>query len=368
MYHFKLIGNAEGLEKLQSPWAELLEKIDSASPFLLWEWGAAWWQVFAQKDDKLAVVVAYKDCQIVAIAPFVIRKRSWYGLPRKQLIFLGEGNADRSDIIVHEPNAQLFEELFGFIKKNLKWDIMYLREVPQESHFLQWIQSNKIKAYFEQDSLCPYLSYPIGVTKESFEKSLSRNMRGELRNLRNRLMKMGGVKFSVSPITGPSDQEWVRVQEVENQSSKARRTIELVFCQAGSASFQKRFLSLSSGIVKPLLTKLEVDEALVAYLYGFFFKRRYYAYNMAFLPEYARVAPGKLAMHETILHGIEQGWKEFDFLRGASHLKSRWSESSRSQQHITLIKPSIVNELHALLVFRVRPAIKRIKERMKRNP
>lgn len=364
-YRYELIDSTEGLRALRTRWNELLARQPQASLFSRWDWLITWWESFSQAEDRLAVVWVEKDGVPFALAPFFVRRSRYYGLSRRLLRFVGEGHSDRADILVSEPDATFYDGLFAFLRERVVWDVVYLREIPQESALLAW--GRKLgSARLEEDSDCPYISFAAGQTVEAFRQTISKKLRREFSNLTNRLKKHGEYRFVHRLLSGPDDPALKQLRDIEQHSAKAARDIHLVFSPETNYAFQQHLLETFDDTVQPLLTALELNGEIISYLYGFIFGGAYHAYNMAFLPEYARLSPGKLTMQAAIEEAIQRGIEEFDFLRGASFFKSKWSKTSRSQVHLTLLRNDLVSRLHGWLIFTARPTIKLLLQRLKR--
>ena len=108
-----------------------------------------------------------------------------------------------------------------------------------------------------------------------------------------------------------------------------------------------------------LLSCLEVDGNLGAYLYGYLYKQVYYAYNTAFLEDYRDYFPGKLIMNETLKYVQENGGTAFEFLRGGTYFKKRWTQKTRIQNNLFWIRSKPINFLYILVVFQIRPLLKK---------
>lgn len=356
-YSYELIETTEDLHSLRPRWEQLFSLLEKPSLFLRWDWLTCWWESFAQSEDQLAIVWVENHGKPFAVVPFFVRRCRYYGLSRRLLQFIGEGNSDRADILVSEPNDAFYESLFSFLQENVIWDVVSLREIPEGSALLAWARSNN-KVRFEKDSDCPYISFAPDLTVDVFRSSLSRNLRREFSNMTNRLKKLGDYRFYHLQLNDPDDPVLKRIRSIEQQSAKASRDIYLVFSPDENFLYQQRLIQQLDKSVCPLLTVLELNGEIVSYLYGFIFNQVYHAYNMAFLPEYYRLSPGKLIMQEAIDESIRMELKEFDFLRGNSYIKSKWSKTSRSQVHLTLLRDNFFNRFHGWLIFSVRPYVK----------
>jgi CelD/BcsL family acetyltransferase involved in cellulose biosynthesis len=363
-YTFDLIETSGALADLRQSWETLFEGSYNPSLFSRWEWNYAWWQSFSQKNDRLSLVWANRHGKPFGIAPFFVRPSSYYGLPRRLLRFLGGRHSDRADILIREPDPIFYNALFSFLYERVNWDVIYLREIPAESPFLEWIRNSTMMAFMEKDSICPYIPLTPDMNPESFQASLSSNIRKEFRKVKNRLAEMGESSVQHRSLIGPGDPLLERIREIEINSAKATRNIHLVFSPETNFSFQQNLLAQESDSIHPLLSTLELNGEIVAYLYGFIMNHIYHAYNTAFSLDFSRLSPGKLLIQETIEHCIREGLREFDFLRGNSYLKSKWTDRVRTQYHLTIFRDTLLNQLHQRIVFGLRPKIKPLLNRL----
>lgn len=357
-YTFEIIDTSESLKQLRSRWESLLNQINQKGPFFSWNWNFAWWKSFAEKGDQLAVIWAERNGEAFALAPFFIRRSSYYGAQRRLLRFLGEGHSDRADVFVREHDPVFYEALFGLLRERIEWDVIYLRELTEGSGFFNWVSGSGMKVYVEKDSECPYIPIQEDMTPDSFRQSLSRKTRAEFRNVSKRLENMGEGTFHHFPINDSDTSIFEMLRDIESSSSKATRNISMVFSPEGNLKFQRELLKQFGDSIKPLLSTLELNGEIIAYLYGFIADKVYHAYNMAFLPNYSRLSPGKLVMQNTIEYCIGEGMDEFDFLRGSSYIKSKWTDLNRQQHHLTIFRNTLFNRLHAWLIFALRPRLK----------
>jgi len=358
-YRFKLIDSTEALYALQPSWNRLLCHCCNASLFSRPEWLLSWWDSFAQPDDQLAVVWVERHGEPFALAPLVVRTRRYYGLKRRVLCFLGEGNADRSDILINTSDAEMYNLLFDFLRGKIHWHVASFREVPEQSFLLSWARDHDL-SQIEKDSDCPYITFKPGLVTESYHGTLSKNFRRGLSRMANRLKKTGEYRFRHQTLREHNASMLGRMRDIEQQSAKANRITHLVFSPEQNFFFQQRLLARIGEIVQPLLTTLELDGKIIAYLYGFIVNGVYHAYNTAFLQEYVRLSPGILTIQETVNYCIDEGLQGFDLLRGNSYYKGKWSNVTRAQFHLTIMEDSLVNHLHSWLIFTIRPTLKKL--------
>ncbi|TKB07411.1 GNAT family N-acetyltransferase [Desulforhopalus sp. IMCC35007] len=362
MYQFYIISELDELKSVGKRWSELLTNVNFNSFFCTYEWITCWWHSFAKEDDRFAVVIGKKGNTIVAIAPLMIRKSSEYGFRLNILKFIGVPNSDRCDILIQQGENEIIPFLFSFIKKNLKgWDQFHLNEIPVESLFGKWLTVNCSMVFVEEGSECPYVPLGKWINWDEFYKSLSKKTRLELNNKNNTLRKEGNSQYHHCTNPNQNDPNLVIIRELERKSAKAQNitTENLTMVAEQQWEFQQKILN-NCGCYQVLLAWLEREGEIIAYLYGYIYKNIYYAYNTAYSGACAKYSPGKLIINETLRYCKDNDIEEFDLLRGATHLKSRWTKHSRKQQNVYFLRNKPINWLYIFAVFRLRPLIKRL--------
>ncbi len=359
MYRWNTITQYDTLIALEEQWSSLLECAVYDSFFCSHGWICCWWENFALHDDKLAVVTVEKQGELVAVAPLMIRTHREYGFSRRVLRFIGTPNADRCDVIIARGREDIPEKLAEYIYERLPgWDQLHLNEVPEESLFANWLMKHASRVFVEPGSECPYIPLANWNTWDDYYASLSRNTRKLANRKGNRLNKEGLSRYFYK--TGFQEEHFFRnAGLLEQTSEKASRIKHLVLGDEQQYTFQKQ-LAKRSNLYSVLLVGLERDGEMIAYLYGFIYKNKYYAYNTAYAPEQQKHSPGLLVFRETIKYCKEQGIEEFDFLRGPMQIKKHWAKDRiRKQLNVYWLKNKPVNWLYAGAVFSLRPFLKK---------
>ena len=102
-----IVSDAERFRSLEPEWRDLLGDSESDNLFLTWDWLHTWWR-HCPDDRELFIATLRRHDRLIAIAPFVTRRRR---LPRLQPLstvqFLGTGNigSDYLDLIVRRGEA-----------------------------------------------------------------------------------------------------------------------------------------------------------------------------------------------------------------------------------------------------------------------
>jgi hypothetical protein len=359
MYSFELVSELVEFRKTREEWTELLENSVYDSFFCTHDWCYRWWESFATADDELAIITVRKENDLVAIAPFMIRSVREYGFSPRVLRFIGTPNSDRCDVIIRQGSETVIPELFAYIINGVKgWTQLCLNEVPAGSLFADFLKSNHKLLFVESGSDCPYVPLGQWASWEEFFASLSRKTRQELNRKNNALKKEGKSRYHHEMNPSIEGDTFSKARSLEISSAKAQRLAVENLALAGDEhiAFQAR-LSEGRGYGR-MLTWLEREGEMIAYLYGYVYKNKYYAYNMAYSSEAVKYYPGKLVLNEGMRQCKENSIEEFDFLRGATYLKSKWTKESRQQENICYLKNNPTNWFYSFLVFWLRPVIK----------
>ena len=92
------------------------------------------------------------------------------------------------------------------------------------------------------------------------------------------------------------------------------------FCQLGGYFSIKKWLRLHLAYAGP---------TPIAALFAFQMKDRIYLYNSGFDPDFCQLSPGIITIGQDIKSGIEEGFKYYDFLRGAEAYKFGFGARTR---------------------------------------
>jgi len=180
------------------------ERLGRRPPFLTHAWIRSWWEAFGA-EARLHVLVARERGAVAAIAPFMRVRRRMYGLAVRSLELVANPHTPQSGILasLDAPGAS------GAILDHLldcdgTWDILTLSQLPAEGETMAEIQrlSRERNLPF---GIWPALRSPYVETTgdwDSYERSLRRKHRSNIRNRLARLERLGTVRLET---VGPDD-------------------------------------------------------------------------------------------------------------------------------------------------------------------
>jgi len=211
--------------------------------------------------------------------------------------------------------------MFDYLARNNRdWKWFFFPDLPQSSPLLNqpWPA-----ARVEESNVCPVLTLPDSM--ETLLANLSAKLRKNLERDRKTFAREHAISFETRIEPAPEFFEALfRLQALRWPAgaggAKVQRAVQQFHALAAQTFAARGWLRLHA---------LRADETHAALIYSFAFKRSVYIYMTAFDMSMARFGPGTLLLAHAIRNAIEEGFTEFDFLRGAEAYKYRWGAKDR---------------------------------------
>jgi CelD/BcsL family acetyltransferase involved in cellulose biosynthesis/GNAT superfamily N-acetyltransferase len=354
-----VINNVDEFRALKDEWNDFLSTSRTNTIFLTWEWLYTWWEVFGKGAELFIVVSRDEQGKLNGIAPLHIRRTRYYKFPIRELTFIGMGHSDRQDFITDTNDEEITDRLLETAYEHRpKWDVIHLEQIPEHSHLLKSKLAEQLGRFIEKSSVCPFAS--IEGEWDTFTKNLGKKFRRDIQHKVNRLMRFGQWEFRVDHAAN-HPREIIALSEKVEKVSRKEGTEKGFLADNLNKEFLSRFGEVCSGKGWFDYSMINLEGSTIAYLIGFIYNSKYYAYNMAFNEAYHEASPGKLLLNEKIKWCFQEPNRidEFDFLRGAFYLKSLWATDSRQHYRTVMFRRSLYTVIIRAAVFRVRPIIKK---------
>jgi CelD/BcsL family acetyltransferase involved in cellulose biosynthesis len=332
---FRWVRDGVGLAALEPVWDRLLERCETVSPFMHWDWVWRWWVANADLFEP-AVCVAEEAGEVVAIAPFAIgreEKGSRRGLKQLGLMAgLGEAQGERMNVMIP---ADRVEELAPVLLGRLsdltgQWDAVRLNRIPAESsilhHLMCALREITANSGVLNSTSCRFLRMEQG-TWEAFETSRSRNWRRNQKRLRKELEEQFGVTYHTGS-RAPNGEDVVEAlfrlhaQQFAGEASffTTERALllhrELIPLWEASGKSQMCFL-MSGGRVISVVQVLHEGAESYAFQVG---------RDMAF----GETSVGSATFGWAVECAFRAGARSMDFLAGDFEYKRRWTAETRT--------------------------------------
>jgi CelD/BcsL family acetyltransferase involved in cellulose biosynthesis len=337
-----IITDFNSIANLRKEWQDLLEGSPSPNIFLTWEWISNWWKWFGY-GRELKLMIVKEGGRPKAILPLYIDRVSFIpGLRLNILKYVGDGGPVFPDYLrpILDDNMQncipiLAENLLETGKQCDLIQLSAMREDASEGNDLL----EKIGAQYiieeEDDLVSPFATLPSDY--ESFLRGLSRRRRESTRRKLRKAKKAFRVRLECFSSTDTIENAFLILSRIYNKSLRGLEQRE-GFARPDYLRFHK---DIAHAFAKKGWLRLFVlwfDETPVAYIYGYFFAQKYWYYQTAFDLAYSKYGAGMVAIQMVIESMIQEGAREFDFLRGNEAYKYFFSNGEYKMRNLFLFR------------------------------
>jgi CelD/BcsL family acetyltransferase involved in cellulose biosynthesis len=326
-----IVTGAERLPALVPEWRELWTRCGTTA-FQSPDWLVPWWDVFAPGELRI-VVLRCRDT-LAAVAP--LYREETGGRPR--LLPLGISLSDYHDVLVDSDriadSGNWLADAFGQMDDiaecefpELAPDALALRLAAPEG----WSDTRA------PASVCPVL--PLPESSDSLERHVRPSRLRHLRTARRRAARRGDCDL----IEGDSDNvEALLAELVRLHRQRWQRDGEPgVFGDPRVAEFHAAALP---GLMERRLARIyafEIGNRTAGVYYGFFWRRRAYAYLCGYDPDFSHESPGAILLGHAIAEASREGAREFDFLRGGEAYKYEWGAQDRQNMRRVFVRNNV---------------------------
>lgn len=329
-YTIKEIESVDGLMQLKGKWNALLERSETNTVFLTFEWIFSWWKCFGE-GKKLFILVVMDGEKLIAIAPLMITS-SKFGITIRKIEFIGTPLSNYNDFIISEEcenkRTVLWDIYVYLLKKKDSWDVISLGEIPETSSTLniseEILKNLDIFSAVFPDDICPTLVFEES-QKEEIEKKLNkRRIRRKFRSL----SRIGNLEHCHCRSTDEAMLLLDIFFQYHINRWKSTNT--------PSVFKDERYRVFYRELVESLLVKnwviisfLRFNEKPIAFEFGFTYNNKYDGYTLTYDVSYAKHSPGMiLGWFDTKEH-LSKNFKEIDFGRGDEAYKYRFANKTR---------------------------------------
>jgi CelD/BcsL family acetyltransferase involved in cellulose biosynthesis len=356
----EVVQDINRFNELGEEWDSLLEKSNSKSVFLTWEWLFYWWMHF--KKHKELLILLIKDeitKQIVGIAPFCLQQiRLLYFFKFKKIIYIGsdEAASDFLDFIIYpglEDNVlKLIREYLN--NNSYKWDGLEMGPIDECSSaikFLKEYADGKYKNLKFKAHLCPYLK--LKEDHETFLQSLSSNMRQNLKRRTKCFENEKEMSFSIFNVKEKMKENIDRLFSLHIDRFKSKSDNKNIKSSFNGSEIKKFHYDIGSSFLAKQWLKLyflNYENEPIASLYAFKYSDKLYYYQSGFNSNWERFSLGTVLFGYAIEDSINEGLKEFHFLRGDEKYKSRWTKDYRETKNVFIFNCTFLGEVLYIII------------------
>ena len=315
----RAIDDIDALAALEPAWWDLWRRSPTATPFQSPAWLIAWRRVFA--PGPLRVGAVFDGGQLVALFPFY-EEGSAAG---SRLMPLGISLSDYLDILADPARSDTLQSLAAFIE-GTPWRCCCFEELPPLAIAASLPLPSGCSDLVERHSACPVLVLRGG---RDLVGCAPARRRRQLRRARAAAARLGEVRIE------RADQDSERFLSIAFSLHAARwreRGESGVLADEQVRRFHRAALPrlAAAGLARCYL--LAIGGRVVAAYYGFLDRGRAFAYLGGFAPAFEEASPGAILIGHAIGEAIDEGAREFHFLRGRETYKYSWGATDRWNQ------------------------------------
>jgi len=335
------------------------------SVFSSWEWLSTSADHLAESNRQLQLFVAHRGSQLVALLPFSLGKEAIYGVPAKILRLLCDPLADQFPLPSRDIDA-LSLMLDSLASNCGDWDAVIFNEIPEgpagDVHLQQWAGQSGARFHRSHCSRAPVLNLK-GKSLETIQNSYSRSLRTRLKRSRKKLSNAGLLQVEhFLPEPHQTEELLKQVKAVEDSSWKGVEGVGIFSTQQRDSFFR----DLAQRLAKKHFLDIRLmwlNGQLISYRFGYRFQNSYFDYNLAYLPEFKKLSPGRILLDEIINKSVADGLDSVDASHGGlekANLLSDWPTSSRDHFQWWIFSNSLRGVLLHELICRAKPLARRI--------
>lgn len=338
----------------EDEWEALADRT-SASPFVRPGWIKAWRDSFGRGNHLH--VVASRGEEIVGVLPLERRKGTIESPTNWHTPEFGPVATD--DDVARE----MIEELFslGARRRSLAF--------VDSSQWLasQWepeARAARFRPLVRVLQRSPYVD--TSVSWESYEQTLGKKLRTEIRRRRRRLEERGHLRVEVHSGGERLDallDEGFRIEEAAWKGSegtainsdKPTRDFYFAVARWGAAQGWLR------------LAFLRLDDSNLAFDLSLETADAHYLLKTGYDPTYRKFAPGMLMRYEMLKSAFDGGLSSYEFLGSNNPWKLEWTDKLRERMLLQAFAPSLAGRLDWAAYAHARPRAKKLLESIRRR-
>ncbi|MFA4872448.1 MAG: GNAT family N-acetyltransferase [Patescibacteria group bacterium] len=313
--------------QMQDAWNHCVVQSNAGSAFQTFRWIKTWWEHFGN-DKKLFVLLAVNDKNdICALFPGMIVTQRWLPKIRRTLSFIGTPLNDIADVPHLAESVNALDLICNYIANSrFEWDMVRIKELPENSVFLHKIRSHPafVRQHIGSTNLQLFIPQP---TLENTAQKIRQLSKKHLNQEMKKLQKLGDIKITLNH--GDAEKHWLFDLFCELQAKRCRQTS---FSSPMQNPLLRRFWHAlidafsNSDIVR--CATLQLNKEIIAIQWHFATAMRMSLYLTTFDPTYHIYSPSLLLMRAIINSFYQSGeFAIYDFGRGDEAYKRRFAES-----------------------------------------
>ena len=300
-----------------SGWKELLKRDPDRHIFATPEWNRCWWEEF-KAGKEIYTLVMRRDGELAALVPLYLKREG----DRSILRFIG--GIDLTDylgpICAIEDRAEVAEATVAWLQDApITWSEFDGHNMPVPFGFAEYLVDHADRRGFELDLTQEETSAVLVLpgSWEEYEASLDPKERHELRRKRRRFVR----EHPDAGMRSATEETLERDLDTFVEMHRGAEGMKGHFMRPEIATFFRRVAEALMPLGWLRLDLLEIGDRAVAATFSFQLENTFYLYNSAYEPDARRLSPGLVLVSQLVQRAIDEGRRQFDFLRGPERYK-----------------------------------------------
>jgi CelD/BcsL family acetyltransferase involved in cellulose biosynthesis len=336
-----VLEHQNSLEPLEDEWRELAQR--SNNIFSTWEWCSTWWQHFGRGESLVVVACRESDGTLFAILPLSLSRKRGLRIIR----FLGHGVGDELGPVCAPGDRGTARRLLREVlaETPLSFDLFLGERLPGGEGGSTGLNGRALR--IEQSPVI----VADGRGWDEYLRSKSSNLRQQVRRKERQLAQGHDLQYRLA-----SDPARLHDDLDTLFALHAARWTDSLSPFIANEAFHRKFArrALERGWLR--LWFLELDGVARAAWYGFRFGDVESYYQSGRDPKWSRSSVGFVLLAHTIRETLDDGMREYRFLRGGEDLKYRFAERDEGL-HTVGVSATLIGRvaLTASVFARARP-------------
>lgn len=338
----KVVTDAAAFAQLRGEWDALLSR-SSAGLFNSWGYLYPWYRRIGPDRPLLLLTARNREGRLVGLMPLCFEPKTLFGKPVRRISFLGENHvgADYLDAIAEKGHEEEIARAFvaELKARRSEWDLIDLHDLASTSVTAKIFAeafAGEAEVTVADRWECPYERFQPG---EGFDAFLKRTGRRDNYLRRKKwLEKQEGyriVKTEAAHELARPMSEFFRLHAMRWQGDGGSSGIK----GKGVEAFHRDATQFLAESGKTRIYTMWIGDKAVASVYGLIDRGTFLYFQAGYDPEWRNKSVGLVLVGETFKDAIEQGFTEYDFLRGTETYKSDWTTQVRKTVTVRIIPP-----------------------------
>lgn len=358
------LATSDELRSIGGVWSELTEQSAHSTPFMSQDWFECC--RIAAADQSPEVLLVSDSVAPVALVPLHRRTSTRRGLPARYLSLLDCPDSPFADIVPAGAAEPVARAVLEHLATRSDWDILELGRLPSDSPTLKAFEGEcegRLHCRRAGAEMSPYLA--IDGTWQAFYSSRSQRFKKTIRNIQNRLARLGTVAIEEHRSLEPAGPLFEEMIDLTRRSWKAEEGVAIAtmprmkefFAELSRRATQRGWLSV---------WVLRLDGRAIAMEYQLRDKGVVHALRADFDLEYGTASPGSALNFEIARSLFERGEiREYQMGPGLNEYKMRWASGSHETVRLHVYRAGLYPNLLHFGETVLAPAVRRVRDRLR---